>query len=138
DEVETYTPSSVPGGRAPHLWLHDSRGPGSSLFDRLGRYFTLLRIGSGGPGTRRVGNAAGPPRPPPCRLQRLRAAGGAHLGGGALRAPAQSHQTRSSHLLARRRIAVGHRRPDRDGDRALVRFRSPDSVRRAARLGPTT
>ena len=40
--IETYTPSSVPGGRAPHLWLDDARGPGGSLFDRLGPYFTLL------------------------------------------------------------------------------------------------
>jgi 2-polyprenyl-6-methoxyphenol hydroxylase-like FAD-dependent oxidoreductase len=42
--IETYSPSSVPGGRAPHLWLDDERGAGSSLFDRLGRYFTLLRF----------------------------------------------------------------------------------------------
>src|SRR5262249_25602560 len=42
--IESYAPSSVPGGRAPHLWLDDTRGPGSSLFDRLGRYFTLLRF----------------------------------------------------------------------------------------------
>jgi 2-polyprenyl-6-methoxyphenol hydroxylase-like FAD-dependent oxidoreductase len=47
DELERYIPSSAPGGRAPHLWLDDKRGPGSSLFDRLGRYFTLLRIGDG-------------------------------------------------------------------------------------------
>jgi 2-polyprenyl-6-methoxyphenol hydroxylase-like FAD-dependent oxidoreductase len=44
NEIETYTPSSVPGGRAPHLWLDETRGPGGSLFDRLGRYFTLLRF----------------------------------------------------------------------------------------------
>jgi 2-polyprenyl-6-methoxyphenol hydroxylase-like FAD-dependent oxidoreductase len=42
--VESYTPSSVPGGRAPHLWLDDARGAGSSLYDRFGRYFTLLRF----------------------------------------------------------------------------------------------
>ena len=42
-------PSSVPGGRAPHLWLDDKRTSGSSLFDRLGRYFTLVRFG--GPDT---------------------------------------------------------------------------------------
>ena len=46
--IETYTPSSVPGGRAPHLWLDDTRGPGSSLFDRLGQYFTLLRFAPAG------------------------------------------------------------------------------------------
>jgi hypothetical protein len=44
DEKERYVPSSVPGGRAPHLWLDDGRAAGSSLFDRLGRYFTLLRL----------------------------------------------------------------------------------------------
>ena len=32
DDPIVYTPSSVPGGRAPHLWLAD----GSSLFDQLG------------------------------------------------------------------------------------------------------
>ena len=38
DDPIVYTPSSVPGGRAPHLWLAD----GSSLFDQLGPGFTLL------------------------------------------------------------------------------------------------
>ena len=33
-----YVPSSRPGGRAPHAWLHD----GSSLFDHFGPGFTLL------------------------------------------------------------------------------------------------
>ena len=33
-----YVPSSAPGGRAPHAWLHD----GSSLFDHFGAGFTLL------------------------------------------------------------------------------------------------
>jgi hypothetical protein len=45
DQIECYSPSSVPGGRAPHLWLDGSRGPGGSLYDRFGRYFTLLRRG---------------------------------------------------------------------------------------------
>lgn len=45
DEIETYRPSSIPGGRAPHLWLDDRRGRGSSLFDCFGRFFTLLRFG---------------------------------------------------------------------------------------------
>ena len=39
-----YRPSSVPGGRAPHLWLGDGRGYGDSLYDHLGRGFTLLRL----------------------------------------------------------------------------------------------
>jgi hypothetical protein len=46
DELERYVPSSVPGGRAPHLWHDDKRSAGHSLFDRLGRYFTLLRVGA--------------------------------------------------------------------------------------------
>jgi 2-polyprenyl-6-methoxyphenol hydroxylase-like FAD-dependent oxidoreductase len=40
DEINRYVPSGVPGGRAPHAWLAD----GSSLFDRLGRDFTLLKL----------------------------------------------------------------------------------------------
>lgn len=36
----SYTPSTVPGCRAPHLWLED----GSSLYDRLGQGYTLLRF----------------------------------------------------------------------------------------------
>jgi 2-polyprenyl-6-methoxyphenol hydroxylase-like FAD-dependent oxidoreductase len=42
DDPIDYTPSSVPGGRAPHLWLADR----TSLFDRLGAGFTLLRFSS--------------------------------------------------------------------------------------------
>ena len=45
DDFTQYTPSSVPGGRAPHFWMHDGRGMGSSLFDQLGVGFTLLRLG---------------------------------------------------------------------------------------------
>ena len=45
DDLITYRPSGVPGGRAPHLWLDDGRGAGSSLFDRLGVGFTLLQLG---------------------------------------------------------------------------------------------
>jgi 2-polyprenyl-6-methoxyphenol hydroxylase-like FAD-dependent oxidoreductase len=45
DNFVRYTPSSVPGGRAPHVWLDSGRGYGSSLFDRLGFGFTLLRLG---------------------------------------------------------------------------------------------
>jgi len=39
-----YYPSSVPGGRAPHLWLDEKRERGSSLYDNLGKGFTLLRL----------------------------------------------------------------------------------------------
>jgi hypothetical protein len=41
---DEYIPSGIPGGRAPHLWLDEERVMGSSLFDRLGPGFTLLRL----------------------------------------------------------------------------------------------
>jgi 2-polyprenyl-6-methoxyphenol hydroxylase-like FAD-dependent oxidoreductase len=42
DTANTYVPSACPGGRPPHLWLAD----GSSLFDRFGFEWTLLRVGA--------------------------------------------------------------------------------------------
>ena len=42
ETYDEYIPSGVPGGRAPHVWLDDVRGPGSALFDKFGRGFTLL------------------------------------------------------------------------------------------------
>ena len=47
DDPAIYVPSSVPGGRAPHLWLDDH----VSLFDRLGPGFTLLSFGGDAGGT---------------------------------------------------------------------------------------
>ncbi len=41
DTAHTYVPSGCPGGRAPHLWLDD----GTSLYDRLGLDWALLRLG---------------------------------------------------------------------------------------------
>jgi hypothetical protein len=38
--MDHYTPSTVPGCRAPHLWRED----GSSLYDAMGEGFTLLRF----------------------------------------------------------------------------------------------
>jgi len=38
--LTTYTPSAHPGARLPHAWLAD----GTSVFDRLGDGFTLLRL----------------------------------------------------------------------------------------------
>ncbi len=38
--MATYTPSTVPGCRTPHLWLRDGR----SLYDALGPEYTLLRL----------------------------------------------------------------------------------------------
>lgn len=37
-DVTSYTPAAEPGARLPHCWLPD----GSSLYDRLGRGFTLV------------------------------------------------------------------------------------------------
>jgi 2-polyprenyl-6-methoxyphenol hydroxylase-like FAD-dependent oxidoreductase len=45
DDPRIYTPSSVPGGRAPHWWI----GERESLFDRLAKGFTLLRLGPDAP-----------------------------------------------------------------------------------------
>ncbi len=39
--MRDFTPSTVPGCRAPHLWLSDGR----SLYDALGRGYTLIRLG---------------------------------------------------------------------------------------------
>ncbi|OIJ97043.1 FAD-dependent monooxygenase [Streptomyces monashensis] len=58
DSWGTYVPSSVPGGRAPHLWLDEWHGQGSSLFDRFGPGFTLLRLGSGTPSSKPLEAAA--------------------------------------------------------------------------------
>jgi hypothetical protein len=38
--MDSYTPSTVPGCRTPHLWCKDGR----SLYDAMGPEFTLLRI----------------------------------------------------------------------------------------------
>jgi hypothetical protein len=46
DDFLHYTPSGVPGGRAPHYWPSTGRGYGDSLFDRFGLGFTLLRLGN--------------------------------------------------------------------------------------------
>jgi 2-polyprenyl-6-methoxyphenol hydroxylase-like FAD-dependent oxidoreductase len=43
--VATYQPSVAPGARLPHLTLDD----GTPIYDRLGRDFTLLRIGPNPP-----------------------------------------------------------------------------------------
>ncbi|MFJ4713593.1 FAD-dependent monooxygenase [Streptomyces sp. NPDC088785] len=58
DSWGTYTPSSVPGGRTPHLWLDTWHGAGSSLFDRLGQGFTLLRLSGAAPDVKPLQAAA--------------------------------------------------------------------------------
>jgi 2-polyprenyl-6-methoxyphenol hydroxylase-like FAD-dependent oxidoreductase len=40
-----YAPATIPGCRLPSMFLHD----GSALFDRLGRWFTLLTFGTADP-----------------------------------------------------------------------------------------
>jgi hypothetical protein len=63
DRPDVYEPSATPGGRLPHLRLPD----GSSVFDRLGPGFTLLRTGKPGrtdagiEALRRAAAAAGVP-----------------------------------------------------------------------------
>jgi 2-polyprenyl-6-methoxyphenol hydroxylase-like FAD-dependent oxidoreductase len=41
DSAHSYIPTAVPGGRPPHVWLDK----GSSLYDRFGFEWTLLRLG---------------------------------------------------------------------------------------------
>ena len=36
-----YRPTTWPGARLPHVWLDD----GSALYDRLGKWYALLRLG---------------------------------------------------------------------------------------------
>ena len=45
DHRAQYTPSACPGGRAPHYWIGDK----VSLYDQLGPWFTLLRLGPDAP-----------------------------------------------------------------------------------------
>ena len=97
DELERYTASSVPGGRAPHLWLDDKRSSGSSLFDRLGRYFTLLRLPGAPADTARLEAAARKAGVPLTILDVAAAAGAGTL-------PAQAHTdpSRPAYRLAGR------------------------------------
>ncbi len=53
-----YTPSAVPGGRAPHAWPGEGRGTGDSLYDRLGPGLTLLRLGPRAPEAHALSEAA--------------------------------------------------------------------------------
>ena len=39
--MNTFEPSAHPGARLPHVWLPD----GTSLYDLLGKEFTLVRLG---------------------------------------------------------------------------------------------
>lgn len=58
---DVYHPTGVPGGRLPHVWLGSGRGLGDSVFDRLGKGFTLLSVcikEEGGGGAERLRAAA--------------------------------------------------------------------------------
>ncbi|MEQ3549466.1 FAD-dependent monooxygenase [Pseudonocardia nematodicida] len=44
DDIGTYLPSDDPGARFPHAWLEGH----TSVFDRLGRDLTLVRVGAAG------------------------------------------------------------------------------------------
>lgn len=58
EDLFNYVPSSIPGGRAPHAWLGESRGAGNSLFDQLGIGFTLLCLSAGPTDTSAIEEAA--------------------------------------------------------------------------------
>lgn len=63
DSPFEYVPSGTPGGRAPHHWLT----PGTSLLDRFGSGFTLLRVSARAPradGLLAAAGAAGIPITP--------------------------------------------------------------------------
>lgn len=68
DDVSAYVPSARAGHRLPHAWL----GPAESLYDRLGPWFTLLRLGDADPGP--LVAAAGRQRLP-LEVEDLRGAG---------------------------------------------------------------
>ena len=58
DNLIRYTPTSIPGGRTPHVWLNESRTVGSSLYDHLGTGFALLRLGPHAPDVSAIASAA--------------------------------------------------------------------------------
>lgn len=68
DDVSRYVPSARAGHRLPHAWL----GPTESLYDRLGPWFTLLRLGDADPGPF---VAAAGRRRVPLQVEDLRGAG---------------------------------------------------------------
>ncbi len=56
--MATFTPSTVPGCRTPHLWLADSFEGKRSLYDAMGDGFTLLRTDPGKDATALLAAAA--------------------------------------------------------------------------------
>jgi hypothetical protein len=74
DDPAVYVPSAVAGGRVPHLWL----SPGKSLFDQLGRGFTLLNFS---PLSTNELEAAASARKIPLKVLELKSAEGRELYG---------------------------------------------------------
>ena len=116
DDPIVYRPSSVPGGRAPHVWLGRGRGIGDSLFDQLGRGFTLLRLGARPPDTRALAGAAARRGIDLAVLHRADADGA-----GALRARRRADPARPACRLARQRSPRRLRPPARARDRIRVK-----------------
>ena len=112
DDYLRYTPSGVPGGRAPHYWPGAGRGYGDSLFDRFGKGFTLLRLGGKAPDTS-VDRSRGAPAQRAAQGDRPAADRRAR----SLRPRPCAHSARPVCRLARRRAAVRSRPPDRAPDR---------------------
>lgn len=56
-EVSTYTQTTFPGARAPHVWMRDGR----STLDLFGKSFVLVRFDAGGEALRAAASAAGFP-----------------------------------------------------------------------------
>ncbi|ANT54335.1 hypothetical protein MEA186_24477 [Mesorhizobium amorphae CCNWGS0123] len=54
DRPDVYTPTSAPGGRAPHIWIDAS----TSLYDLFGFEWTLLRLGRTPPAVDAITSAA--------------------------------------------------------------------------------
>ena len=57
--VVAYTPTTWPGARLPHVWLDAD----TSIFDRLGDGFTLIRVGDNGPTGEAIIDATNVPCP---------------------------------------------------------------------------
>ena len=58
DDPVHYQPSGIPGGRLPHIWLSEGGSKRSSIFDRLGVGFTLIRVGEEAPAASGFAEAA--------------------------------------------------------------------------------
>ncbi len=77
-EAQGYRPTAQPGARLPHMWLAD----GSSLYDKLGNGFSLLRLGEDADPGPLIAVAAN--RSVPLELVELRAREGTERYGAAL------------------------------------------------------